>query len=209
MAAAADREHDAFDEQAADQPPAARAERGADAHLAAAHGRARQHQVGDVGAGDEQHQRHRSEQHQHPRPHPSDQLLVQRDDADAAARVSVSTSGYSASTAAATRFISSAACSIETPSLRRPMTRELVVAAARRGCDPTARNASGTKISVGQRAADRVREPARHHAGDLPGLVVDLDGAADRRPARRRTAAARTHGSGWRRGGARRSRRPA
>ena len=48
-------------------------------------GRAREHQVGDVGAGDEQHEPNRAEQEQHPRPHPPDQVVMEADDAHAPA----------------------------------------------------------------------------------------------------------------------------
>ena len=57
------RQEQALGEQLSNQPPPARAERHADGHLALPRARARQHQVRDVGAGDEQEQRHRAEQH--------------------------------------------------------------------------------------------------------------------------------------------------
>ena len=55
-------EQHALDEQLPDDPPPARAERDADGDFARPVGRARQQQVGDVGAGDEQHERDRAHQ---------------------------------------------------------------------------------------------------------------------------------------------------
>ncbi len=54
--AADDSEDEAFDQQLPDDPPAGGAEGGAHRDLAPALGRAREQQVGDVGAGDQQHE---------------------------------------------------------------------------------------------------------------------------------------------------------
>ena len=62
------------------------AERGADRELLAAAHRARQDQVADVGARDQQHQRHGAEQHQQRGPHVADDQLMQRDRRAAPAR---------------------------------------------------------------------------------------------------------------------------
>jgi hypothetical protein len=76
--AAARRDDERLDEQLAEEPRPARAERGADAHLAGALERPREHQVGDVRAGDQEHQRHRG-QKQHERPaRPADEPVVER-----------------------------------------------------------------------------------------------------------------------------------
>ena len=51
----ASEQHDALGEQFADDPPAPAADCGDDGHLPLPAGRAHEQQVGDVGAGDEQH----------------------------------------------------------------------------------------------------------------------------------------------------------
>ena len=61
-----EREHDAFGEQLADDPAAAGAERCTNGELAGARGAARQQQVGDVAARDEQHEADGAEQREHP-----------------------------------------------------------------------------------------------------------------------------------------------
>ena len=48
-------------EQLSDEPQAARAERHANGHLAFSRDAARQHQIGDIRAGDEQHENNRAE----------------------------------------------------------------------------------------------------------------------------------------------------
>ncbi len=62
--AAHDGEQKAFGQQLADDAQAARAQRGADGDFLFAGGGAREQQVGDVGAGDQQNQRDRAEQDQ-------------------------------------------------------------------------------------------------------------------------------------------------
>ena len=57
------------------------AERAPDRHLALPHRRAREQQVRDVRAGDEQDEADRGEQRQQRRTHVADQVVVQRDDA--------------------------------------------------------------------------------------------------------------------------------
>ena len=57
-----EREQHAFGEQLADDAAAAGADGGADGDLARAAGGARQQQVGDVGAGDQQHAADRAQQ---------------------------------------------------------------------------------------------------------------------------------------------------
>ena len=62
--AAGEREQQALDQQLPDDAPARRAHRVAHRHLARPRRRARQQQVGDVGAGDEQHEADRAHQRQ-------------------------------------------------------------------------------------------------------------------------------------------------
>ena len=69
-----------------DQPQPARAERRAQRHLVLPGGRAREQQVRDVGARDEQHERHRAEERQERRPRVLDDVVLQRHDADAHVR---------------------------------------------------------------------------------------------------------------------------
>ena len=78
------RQHAAFGDQLPHQPAAAGAERGAHGDLAAARFRARDQQVGDVGAGDEQDERDRRHQRQQRRAQRAEQLDVERADLDAA-----------------------------------------------------------------------------------------------------------------------------
>ena len=68
-------EHQAFGQHLAHQPAALGAQRGAQADLALARGAARQQQVGDVDAGDEQHQRDRADQREQRRPELADQSV--------------------------------------------------------------------------------------------------------------------------------------
>ena len=58
------REHQALGEHLPDQPPAGGADRHADRDFALPRGRPREHQVRDVGAGDQQHAADRAEQHE-------------------------------------------------------------------------------------------------------------------------------------------------
>src|SRR5262249_56195742 len=53
-----DSEQDAFREQLANEPPAVRANGRANSHLPLTYDGAREHEVGDVGAGDEEYQTH-------------------------------------------------------------------------------------------------------------------------------------------------------
>ncbi len=62
------REHEALGQQLTHQAPAARPERGPDRHLARSQRAARQQQVGQVGAADQQHGAHRGHQHQQREP---------------------------------------------------------------------------------------------------------------------------------------------
>ena len=67
-------EQHAFGQQLPHQPLPAGAERGADRDFLLPPGGARQQQVRDVRAGDQQHQRHRAEQHEHRAAHVADDL---------------------------------------------------------------------------------------------------------------------------------------
>ena len=62
-----DREHETLDHELTNQTHPSRTECGSDRDLALARARTRKLQVGDIGAGDQQHDSHRAEQHEHPR----------------------------------------------------------------------------------------------------------------------------------------------
>ena len=57
-------QQNAFREELRHQPPAAGAQRGAQGHFARPARGAREFEVGDVGAGDQQHEEHRAEEHE-------------------------------------------------------------------------------------------------------------------------------------------------
>ena len=77
--AAGERQHDALGEQLADEVAGRRAERHAHGDLTGAGGGARELEVRDVGAGDQQHEAHGAQQHQHRLPHGGiDELVAKR-----------------------------------------------------------------------------------------------------------------------------------
>ena len=80
--AAEEPEQQALRQQLSRQSLPARAERGPDGNLLLPAGRAREQQVGDVGARDEEHERHRSQQHQHRQPDVADDGFDERNDVD-------------------------------------------------------------------------------------------------------------------------------
>ena len=70
-----------------DDAAAPGAERRADRDLLAPPERLREHEVRDVGAGDQEHEADRAEEHEQRRSHVADEVLVQRDDRGAPAFV--------------------------------------------------------------------------------------------------------------------------
>ena len=80
------REQHALGEELPDQAAAAGADRRADRDLALAHGRAREQQARDVGAGDHQQERRRAEQREQRRTEEADDLGRERDRARARSR---------------------------------------------------------------------------------------------------------------------------
>ena len=78
--AAGQREHDALGEQLADDAPTAGADRQPHADLALARGAAREQQVGDVGARDQQDDEHRGGEHAHLRPDRIDDQVLDAED---------------------------------------------------------------------------------------------------------------------------------
>ena len=73
-------EDEALGEHLEDQPPPPGAERGSDRDLFPAHRRAHEQQVGDVGAGDQDHDPDRGQKRQQCRPDPLDDAVLQPDD---------------------------------------------------------------------------------------------------------------------------------
>ena len=100
--AAREREEGRLGEELADDAAAARAEGRADGDLLAPAERPGEHEVGDVGARDQEDEPDRAEQHQQRRPHVADELLVQRDHR---APQPLLSSGYWAASRAAIAFI--------------------------------------------------------------------------------------------------------
>ena len=99
---------------------AARAQRGADRHLLLPLQRAREQQVGDVGADDEQHEADRAEQHQQRRAQlAADEGVGERDQVDAPV---LHLRDTAAPTRAAIVSISACAGASVTPGLSRPTT---------------------------------------------------------------------------------------
>ncbi len=75
------REDEALGEQLAHEPRASGAERGADRELAVARGRPREQEVGDVGAGNEEHEGDGAGEDEQRGTDVAGQLLAQRHDA--------------------------------------------------------------------------------------------------------------------------------
>jgi hypothetical protein len=80
--AAGDREQHALGQQLPDDPPASGTERRAHGNLALAAHAAREQEVRDVGAGDEQHAGHGAAEQPDRSAHAADHLLLQRNDAE-------------------------------------------------------------------------------------------------------------------------------
>ena len=81
---AEERQHHAFGEQLPRDPPRRRADGRANRDLPFPGDRARQTEIGDVGAGDHQHRDHRADEHQQPRTDAADNGLLQRHGSDLA-----------------------------------------------------------------------------------------------------------------------------
>ena len=161
--AAGEREHHALGEQLADQPPPRGAERRADRHLALPRGDPREHQVGHVGAGDQQHQPDRAHEDEQRGPDLAHDALLQPDQLDAPAAVAARV--CPAPAAGRSSLSSSRAPLRSAPGASRPITwrkslrRPRVVSVV-----------SGAQTSTSSRhrqaprahAHDRVRHTAEH-----------------------------------------------
>ena len=176
-------EHEPFAQELADDPAAARAERGADGDFAPAGGAAREQQVRDVGARDQQHRRDRREQHDEPEPVVADEhVLEPAHDARRACRCADSP----ARCARRWRSARLAPPARSTPGCRRP--------SAFRNDAPRCVGPLRRKPRRHDRHPDVGRvlgvegelEAGRHHADDRDRIAVERDRAADdRRVARK------------------------
>ena len=201
----ADRHDEALDQHALHESTAAGAECRTHGRIALLHGRAREPEVRDVRAGDEQHDAHRGKEHEHPQPRgAADEVIAKRANADAAARVGRGIGsgdrsrrpGTSApAPGRATHPASGARCSAIRPQSRRapPRTRSCGLA------DPE-RPEIGWLGRTGW-----IGEARRHHADDRVGLAIERERAANGRGIAAEGAAARNHGSPRPRGRCRRS----
>ena len=84
--AAEQSEHGGLDEQLAAQAPGCRADGGAHRELASAMAGAREQQIGDIRAGDEQHQPDGAEHREHNRPRVADEIVFDRQHPERPAR---------------------------------------------------------------------------------------------------------------------------
>ena len=130
--------------------------------LAPAAGGADEQQVGDVGAGDQQHEADGADQHEQRRAHVADERLAQRLDAEAAvlARAPWGTSAVYSSAESCSRAL---ACSSVTPGSSRPATGS---SAPDRSCSDRAGTASRRR---GRRAELLDVEARAEHADDVVG----------------------------------------
>ena len=125
--AAGEAEHQRFDEQLLQHAAAPGAERGADRDLLAAAERAREQQVADVGAGDQQHEADGGEQHHQRRADVADDVVLQRTSASRPSR------RWPAGYACSSRFAITSSCdrasSARMPGFRRATACQVVVLA--------------------------------------------------------------------------------
>ena len=117
----------ALDEQLRRQPRASAAERRPHRELVLARRAARDQQVRDVDAGDEQQESDRAEQHEQRPPHLSTSRSARR---SVTTLTALFVFGYSRSSAAAIACSSRSAASIDTPGFSRPTAEKPVVVAA-------------------------------------------------------------------------------
>ena len=186
--AAGERQQHAFGQQLADDAAAAGADRGADRDLALPAGGADQQQVGDVGAGDQQHEADRAEQHQQRRPHVPHELSLQR-------------------LRRRSRCSRRSAFGILRVCTRRP--RAPAAPAPARASRPASSGRRPGNSGPGRWCADRAGTASRHRAAartpdsrsraddadDGVGLAAERDRLADDAADRRRSGASRARGS--------------
>ncbi len=81
--AASDAEHDAFGKQLADHPGGAGPQRAPDGEFTSAARRTGKKQIGDIGAGDEEHKTDCAKEHEQNSAHVADNVGLERDQRDA------------------------------------------------------------------------------------------------------------------------------
>ena len=169
--AADDAEDDAFGEELADEAAAGGAERAAHRHLAFARRRAREQQVGDVGAGDQQDEADGAEKHQHGLADVADHRLVERDRGEVEPLVAV-------------RILRGEALADGLHLGSDVLEWNARLGPADGSEVPRAALAGGEVRVVGDRHPDdpagRVGEALRHHPHDLGRYAVDRDLLPDR-----------------------------
>ena len=182
-------QQDRLGDELANQPRAARADRGAHRQLALPRRAARQQQVRDVGARDEQHQSDRAEQHQQRPLHVADDHLAQRLARRTSARRSILETSFCS--CAPMRFKSaSIAAGVDSGFGARDDRQELAAALLlRAGVEDV--GVLHRKVRVGLLGSRRL---GRGHADDRVGNARAWSPCVRARRGRRRRRAARSHG---------------
>ena len=175
------RKDEGFAEQNLEEAQPSGAERRADADVALPRGRPAQDQVGDVGAGDEQHESYGAEQDQERTSDLSQQFLPQRHGADRDLQREVGRVVV-ANPCRERREVGGGLCG------RRPLAKpsddaEVVIRAARL---PLRRREDERHPDVGRRGVRRCAPPGKletggHHANHRERLAIDGDRRSDRR----------------------------
>ena len=168
--AAGERQHDPFGQELPQQPPASGAERRADRELPLPRLGARQQQVGEIGAGDEQHEPDRALQHPQRRADAADEVVLQPvEPQPMSLRVGRVRRRSAAATCASIDSRSARACASVTPSLSRP-TRY-------RKWPPRPPGFAGSIVSGSQTCTRSVVDVVarRHDADDARRCAVDRD----------------------------------
>ena len=175
------RKDEGFAEQNLEEAQPSGAERRADADVALPRGRPAQDQVGDVGAGDEQHKSYGAEQDQERTSDLSQQFLPQRHGADRDLQREVGRVVV-ANPCRERREVGGGLCG------RRPLAKpsddaEVVIRAARL---PLRRREDERHPDVGRRGVRRCAPPGKletggHHANHRERLAIDGDRRSDRR----------------------------
>ena len=176
------RQDQALDEELTHQAARAGAQREPDAHLALSAGRADQHQVRDVGAGNQQHESDGDEQDDQGRPHTTDQLLAQRTIRTVQPALDA---GNSLAMSAAIAARSAVADTMSTPSLSRPTRAKLLP--PRNCCCVGRQDVSRPDLRLRPRSPGRVgRSPSAgklNQGGSTPmmfaGRAVERNDPAD------------------------------
>jgi hypothetical protein len=174
--AAGERQHDALGEHLPHDAPARRAERRADGELPLAGGRSREHQVGHVGAGDEQDERHGREQDPQPGTRPAHQPIGERLDrnGDVGVRLWIrARERFALRGNLRPRLIDADPLFQTRESAEDPETAVLGLGA--RG--PVERTQARPQLKLGGREP----EPRRRHPDDGVGCSAQIDRAADDR----------------------------